>query len=157
MATRSAIGIKFGPVVKAVYCHWDGYPEHNGEILKKYYSDSVKLSALIAQGDLSSLGAEIGTKHDFDQKSEYVDWPEAKVACAKECTFYKRDRGEQNIDFRTFAHNVDLFEHYNEIGVEFIYVYAEGQWYITDTYTGKPEWKLLDDVLKSISKETDEV
>ena len=32
MATRSAIGVMHGYKCKAVYCHWDGYLDHNGRI-----------------------------------------------------------------------------------------------------------------------------
>jgi hypothetical protein len=36
MSTRSAIGIRYGTIIKAVYCHWDGYVEHNGAILQEH-------------------------------------------------------------------------------------------------------------------------
>ena len=62
MGTRSAIGIKHGDVVKAVYCHWDGYLEHNGLLLARFYDNSVKVNKLISMGDLSSLGASIGDR-----------------------------------------------------------------------------------------------
>ena len=68
MATRSTIGIidnRTG-VVTSIYCHWDGYPEHNGEILVKHWSDPDKIWALMDLGALSSLGEEIGEKHDFN-------------------------------------------------------------------------------------------
>ena len=60
MATRSAIGIRHGDVIKGIYAHWDGYVECNGRILFENYRDSVKVNRLISLGDLSSLGAEIG-------------------------------------------------------------------------------------------------
>ena len=37
MGTRSRIGVMHGDVVKSVYCHWDGYLEHNGVILQEHY------------------------------------------------------------------------------------------------------------------------
>jgi hypothetical protein len=40
MGTRSRIGVMHGDNVKSVYCHWDGYLEHNGEILLKHYDSS---------------------------------------------------------------------------------------------------------------------
>ena len=40
MATRSNTGIENeNGRVSAIYCHWDGYPEHNGRILKEHYSE----------------------------------------------------------------------------------------------------------------------
>ena len=43
MATRSVIA-KTQPSgkIKASYCHFDGYPEHNGKILASYYTDKRK-------------------------------------------------------------------------------------------------------------------
>ena len=41
MGTRSTIAIhnKNGEI-KSVYCHWDGYYEHNGVILYNFYKNS---------------------------------------------------------------------------------------------------------------------
>ena len=56
MATRSAIGYrKPDGSVRAVYCHWDGYPEHQLPILKKHYNGIRKIQALIRPGSMSSL------------------------------------------------------------------------------------------------------
>ena len=40
MATRSAIGISHGGVIKSVYCHWDGYLAGVGRTLLESYSKS---------------------------------------------------------------------------------------------------------------------
>ena len=106
MATRSTIGIidnKSG-VVTSIYVHWDGYPEHNGEILVKHYSDPAKIWALMDLGALSSLGEEIGEKHDFNDSGPI------------HCTAYGRDRGETQVGSQT--HNslgewLDNGEEYN--------------------------------------------
>lgn len=56
MATRSAIGYrKLDGSVRAVYCHWDGYPSHQLPILKKHYSGIRKVQALIKPGSMSAL------------------------------------------------------------------------------------------------------
>ena len=60
MGTRSSIAIKHNNVVRAIYCHWDGYLEHNGYILHQHYQNSVKVNRLISLGHLSVLGEEIG-------------------------------------------------------------------------------------------------
>ena len=40
MATRSNIGIvNEDDSITAIYCHWDGYPEHNGKILLNHYNN----------------------------------------------------------------------------------------------------------------------
>lgn len=61
MSTRSAIAIqetKDGPV-QHIYCHFDGYPKHNGKILNEHYRDPSKVKELLALGDMSSLDETI--------------------------------------------------------------------------------------------------
>ena len=56
MGTRSTIAIEFADnSVSQVYCHWDGYLEHNGQMLKECYMDPFKVRELIDLGDFSSL------------------------------------------------------------------------------------------------------
>jgi len=56
MGTRSTIAIEFADAsVSQIYCHWDGYLDHNGEILKANYMDAFKVRELIDLGDFSSL------------------------------------------------------------------------------------------------------
>ena len=58
MATRSLIGIKLdNNIVKTIYCHWDGYPEHNGKLLVENYTSPASVFELMELGDLSSLAA----------------------------------------------------------------------------------------------------
>ena len=105
MGTRSMIAIQnpYNKTVRAVYCHWDGYLEHNGAILQKHYAASPKVNNLIALGDLSSLRKEIGVQHAFSQ----LDLCEADVEAYEKqhgssCTFYGRDRGEKDVGFKVF-------------------------------------------------------
>lgn len=85
MATRSHIGKKLEDgTIKYIYCHFDGYPSHNGRILKEHYRDSTKLDKLLELGDLSYLAPEIGKKQDFDKPID-----------KKWCLAYGRDRGEK--------------------------------------------------------------
>lgn len=83
-----------------IYCHWDGYLEHNGRILFDHYTSQAKADRLVALGDLSSLGPEIGTKHAFDCPHKvgspaYDKWNK-NYRCAM-CTAYGRDRGESDV------------------------------------------------------------
>jgi len=85
MATRSRIAIENEDgTVTSIYCHFDGYVEHNGMILQEHYNERSKVEALIALGDLSYLDANIEPtgKHTFND-------PEEGVTVA-----YHRDRGE---------------------------------------------------------------
>jgi hypothetical protein len=60
MSTRASIFEKQeNGGYRGIYLHFDGYPKHAGEILKKYYDTPEKVSALIDLGDLSSIGKEI--------------------------------------------------------------------------------------------------
>lgn len=56
MATRSAIGYALpSGKVRAVYCHWDGYPSHQLPILEAHYNSLPKVRALIKPGSMSAL------------------------------------------------------------------------------------------------------
>ena len=57
MSTRSRIAIeKQDGTVESIYCHFDGYLSHNGEILQEHYSTKEKMEKLIELGDISQLG-----------------------------------------------------------------------------------------------------
>jgi len=123
MGTRSTIALEYADgTVEQVYCHWDGYLEHNGMILYKHYSDPFKLRQLMDLGDLSSLRPNIGTQHAFDRAPE------------DECTFYKRDRKENGVSAKKFKD----YEHF----------LIDGQWeeydYILRNDNGVAVWFVSD-------------
>ena len=127
MGTRSRIAVMHGDNCKSVYCHWDGYLEHNGRILLEHY-DSARANHLVSLGDLSSLAPEIGDKHDFDDRK----------ACEGVCTFYGRDRGEKDTDFRVDTTFESFLERANNCGAEYYYIMKDGEWYVGDTYRSSP-------------------
>ena len=134
MGTRSRIGVMHGDKVKSVYCHWDGYLEHNGAILQEHYN-SAKANNLIALGDLSSLGTQIGEKHAFSQ----FDLPPEEVEAYKEltrdwCTFYGRDRGEKGTEWKVADTFEEFLEQADGCGAEFYYIMKDGVWYVGTTY-----------------------
>jgi len=60
MGTRSTIALEFADgTVEQVYCHWDGYLEHNGRILAEHYMDPFKVKELVALGGFSSLSETV--------------------------------------------------------------------------------------------------
>jgi hypothetical protein len=133
MGTRSRIAVMHGSVCKSVYCHWDGYLEHNGSILQKHY-DSTKANQLVALGDLSSLRPEIGEKHAFS-KFEPATGIEHREHNEDWCTFYGRDRGETNVSWQT-AHTFDeFFEQVENSCGEWYYVMKDGVWYVGNVYS----------------------
>jgi hypothetical protein len=75
MSTNAAIIAKTSDgKKKAIYLHWDGYPDHAGEMLKNYDSQEL-VDELIALGDLSSIEAD-----------------------SDSCIAYGRDRGESGTE-----------------------------------------------------------
>lgn len=56
MSTRSTIGIIDSKgKEKRIYCHNDGYLNHNGELLLKYWNSADKVNELMEFGSISSL------------------------------------------------------------------------------------------------------
>jgi len=126
MSTRSAIGIKHGDRIKAIYCHYDGYVGHVGLCIDTYYQDSIKVNKLISMGDMSGIGADIGEKHAFGNRAEYLN-----DGCATECTFYTRDR-EEDAPFLSLGSEKDFIDNYEGCGCEYFYLYDHGVWYVKD-------------------------
>jgi hypothetical protein len=123
MATRSTIALEFADgTVGQVYCHWDGYLEHNGKILQESYSNPFILRDLIDLGDLSSLAPMIGTKHDFDTRVEGI------------CTFYGRDRGEDGVSARYFKNYQDYLDNAQREEYDYILRNVDGVaiWFVSD-------------------------
>jgi hypothetical protein len=133
MATRSRIGVMHGDVCKSVYCHWDGYLEHNGKILQESY-DSAKANHLVSLGDLSSLRPEIGDKHDFSHYDSGYTLDEYNEVYGEMCTFYGRDRGETGYEFQSDSTFAAFLERANGCGAEYYYIMKDGVWYVGTTY-----------------------
>jgi len=54
MGTRSRIGIQLqDDSILSVYCHYDGYPEFNGRVLRDNYNTVEKVKELIDGGNMS--------------------------------------------------------------------------------------------------------
>lgn len=125
MATRSTISIlETTGVVKQIYCHWDGYTEHNGRILKTFYKTPELVKELIANGDLSSLGEYINPvgEHSFDK-------PELNC-----CVYYGRDRGETATKYSEFENWIFFRAERNEQEFNYLYVEAEETWYLVNEF-----------------------
>lgn len=105
MGTRSMIALEYADgQVGQIYCHWDGYLDHNGKILQNSYTDPFKVQKLLDNGDMSSLDADVDG-----------------------CTFYK-ERGEvcpQRMykDYAEYRKEAQ-FEEYNYI------LRRDGKWYV---------------------------
>jgi hypothetical protein len=123
-----------GPIAKSIYCHWDGYLDHNGRILLEHY-DSSKANELVSLGDMSTLRPEIGTPHSFSQfELEEMDREDFVRATENMCTFYGRDRGEENVGWKVAHTFEELFDQVEGGGGEWYYVMRDGEWYCGNTY-----------------------
>ena len=125
MGTRSTIAIKHGERIKAVYCHWDGYVDGVGATLYEHYQASSKANNLVALGNISSLGEEIGEKHSFDSRPEEGSVEETWT------TFYDRDRGEEGQEFKSFGSEAEWMDYYDGSGAEYYYIMDAGVWYVS--------------------------
>ena len=130
MATRSNIGIlNEDGTVNYIYCHFDGYIEHNGRILNKHYTTEGKVRMLIELGDISILGEIIGEKQDFNNRIK---------GC---CLAYGRDRGESGTEARTCSY----LDYSREQFEEYIYLFTPGEgWRVRNVNY----WSNLNEVLE---------
>ena len=126
MATRSRIAMeqKDGSVL-SIYCHNDGYVEHNGHILQTHYQDPEKVKELIELGDISSLKKNVSPRgpHSFDL-------PERDVVIA-----YGRDRGDDDVDpFKDESVPAFFGSDFEEYGYLFT---QEGEWLVKKSANGE--------------------
>jgi len=131
MGTRSRIGYELPDhTVVSVYCHYDGYVEHNGSILVSNYTDRDAVKELIDGGSMSSLR----TTHLWltsavrDQDGEIAldkdgNWVYSPTRDAQ--PLYHAERGEElEVDHTSF----DEFVSGNS-GEEYAYLYdLNGNW-----------------------------
>lgn len=147
MGTRSLIAIQnTDGSVESIYCHWDGYPSGNGQILRDHYKTETKVRKLLALGSLSSLGKNLGRKHSFDYRDAFRDKERAARASGETydmyedpeylklndmCLSYGRDRGETDVDADTFATPEEFWAMASDSWCEWAYLFADGEWYVS--------------------------
>ena len=145
MATRSTIAMEQpdGKVMQ-IYCHWDGYLDNNGTILRDHYQDKAKIYALMLLGSISSLRKEIGMAHDFDARyardDEKAQW----------CVAYGRDRGESGSEANVYKDFADYEDNHQYEEYEYIYR-LDGLWYVCDH--GKRYVPLADAIAAAAAEE----
>lgn len=107
MATRSTIALEYADgSVGQIYCHWDGYLDHNGAILQEHYKDPFKVRELLDGGDTSTLsetveGCEFYSKRGEDcPQRTYKDFAEyRKEAQFEEYNYILRRDGKWYVEF----------------------------------------------------------
>jgi hypothetical protein len=150
MGTRSMIAIQnpYSKDVRAVYCHWDGYLEHNGSLLQKHYSASPKVNNLIALGDISSLRPEIGEKHAFSRLETPMDDEAYDKLYGNMTTFYTRDRGE-DAPFKVFPTLKKAEAYFEGSWCEYLYVFKYSK--ADDYQTGEWHYKKMGERWKKLA------
>jgi len=131
MATRSNIAYKTPEgKIRSVYCHWDGYPEHNGEMLKRHYNTFDRAVALVELGQISALRPNLYSQtaeHDFDNPADDVT-----IA-------YHRDRGEE-----LRVQEYDDIPSWIADMEEYAYLYTDNGWIVNDHGAEKGGFPLFD-------------
>lgn len=119
MATRSNIGARQeNGTIKAIYCHYDGYPEGVGATLAEHYTDPAKVEALLNLGDFSSLAENVENIQSYAQQ------------------------GEKETEARTFATQEEWVEMLDGAGIEYLYLF-EKNWqdnYVWAWYSMGNRW-----------------
>jgi hypothetical protein len=107
MGTRSRIGIEMPDhTVVSVYCHWDGYPEHNGRILVNHYNDRDAVKELIDGGGISSLR----TRQTWDNYSAIRDDKGEYITDDDGYMMYEDDREPQPLYYTERGEEIDVHQ-----------------------------------------------
>jgi hypothetical protein len=145
MGTRSDIIVQHANGIwKRIYCHWDGYLEHNGKLLAAHYNNQERAEAVVKEGDMSSL-AEQCTRpkgHTFDTPVKGY------------CVYYGRDRKEKDVAGKVGASLAEVWPG-GDTGTEYTYVWkineTGGAWYVGDADEGQQSLVLLDLALAGVA------
>jgi len=105
MGTRSNIAYEQadGKVI-VTYCHYDGYPKHNGRLIYKHYNNKAKAKELANVGYLSGLEPTIAESIEdrvHQHKPEVYD-------------------------------NIKQYLNVVSGDIEFVYLYSDGEWHILE-------------------------
>ncbi len=129
--TRAIIGVEApnGRIV-GVYNHYDGYPQHAGKMLKKYYNKPNDVKDLIKLGKngISFLDKSMkgGKDHSFANPKD------------GETIFYGRDRGEKGNMTQKYRDRGSIK---HDMGADYFYIYnmKDRKWQYQPH--GSDEWK----------------
>jgi hypothetical protein len=126
MSTHSYIGrlLEDGRV-EYIYCHFDGYLEGVGDILLNCHNTEEAVKYLISFGDASSIYENTcpaeGVYHSFDKPAFGVS------------LYYHRDRKEHWVNVKpSFKDNELEFWSNRWPCVEYLYLFKNGKWYVSD-------------------------
>jgi hypothetical protein len=101
----------------AIYVHRDGFVHGVGATLVTHYTTPHQIARLMALGNLSDLGTQIGSRHSFAQP--HLGW----------CLAYGRDDGRPNETAQTYTRFRDVCEAVDDCDAEYLYVFDAGRWH----------------------------
>ena len=118
MGTRSRIGIQLqDESIVSVYCHYDGYPELNGKVLRDNYDTVEKVKELIDGGDMSCTWTNAGWGNETLPESGAL---------------YYTMRGE-SLEDNAPRLDKDMEEFFSD-GEEYSYIFRNGNWFAYDMH-----------------------
>lgn len=107
MSTHSSITAKCKDgKFRSIYCQFDGYLEHVGKVLFEHFQDQQKIEDMMSLGDMSSI--------------------EASIECS---VFYKRDRGENDVDCCVCDSKDECFEQNDQA---YNYFWDGEKWFVDE-------------------------
>lgn len=130
-----------------IYCHWDGYLEHNGRLLQAHYNSQLLAELLIEPGSLSSLAESCDKPdgHTFDNRVDGY------------CVYYGRDRGEADCE-PYVADTLSAAWPPEDTWTEYTYVWSrdhgmpDGAWYVADADESSQTLVLLSLALAGVAE-----
>ena len=86
------------------YCHWDGYPTYNGQVLNDHYNNPKKAEEIANQGYISSLKPTV--KESIEDRA--------------------------NIEEPMLYNSLNAYLMDIQWDIEYAYIYSNNQWYCND-------------------------
>lgn len=128
MSTRSRIAFQVSKTeFVSIYVHYDGYLSGAGKTLLEHWNTPERVKALMALGDLSILGENLGNKHDFDTHD----------LSSASCRAYGRDRGTSGTEAKVSVGRAEVVELAERCGSEFVYLFDGTSWSYSPVNRGK--------------------
>ena len=122
-----------------VRCNGDGYLKYTGAVLLAHWNDAAKIRALMALGEISTLGTEVGEKHPF------FDCPACQNGEHRWTRAYGRDRGEWKGASARLAMRFEQLR--DRFDVPYVYLFSDGRW--SYAVNGEPLSELAQAVINS--------
>lgn len=148
MSTRSYILVEQDDsTYKGVYCHWDGYPDHNGALLQDFFNSREKAEEILSLGNLSFLQPYL---HPDPEKGEHTfdyDKPRQEFVTIA----YGRDRGEKGQEAKIY----DLNDLSKNSWADYFYIYTKDDRWVFFKFNGLERgFQDLEAYLKELVQET---